>query len=479
MDGQGTCIRRVINEAKVATLTFDRAVNTVRINCSHMHICPASSAPIDLRTAQYLTHLDTDMDVLLPSARLLPDDSPSFPALRSIAVNDTLTNILALLQQSPNVRTLNFTPHVLTHNGTPLIVHGPSSSPLQLPSVETITWSSAPISICTPNVRHLVVLNRIPFHLFHPPTGFIHTFLHTFDCTTSNDVTTDQLVTILELVDDIEVMKISSGHIGQHRSDFYNQLRRRLQRDYFWKSVQTFRHLEVAFLVPNTDQREYALLRAGAIIHNELETEFHASGLLLGVRGPFRSFDVHCADAWNPTNDNNLFEHILTMRVWKSPRDRPHDTDLVVVVNSMSVFEDLIRSGINISIHAYGQRCPYRAAAGYDVIIEVEVGLIHITREPNRPPSKVGLAATNIHTGLYAHSAIMAALPSRQQKGEGVWIDCNLFETQIAGLENIACNYLKAGTEVKRHGTAHPSVVPYQVFPYRDGFLIISQGNNK
>ncbi|KAK7031383.1 CAIB/BAIF family enzyme [Favolaschia claudopus] len=126
-----------------------------------------------------------------------------------------------------------------------------------------------------------------------------------------------------------------------------------------------------------------------------------------------------------------------------------------------------------------GQTGPYRTAAGYDVIVEAEAGLMHITGEPDRPPSKVGVAATDIATGLYAHGAIMAALLSRQQTGKGVWIDCNLFETQIAGLANIASNYLIAGTEASRHGTAHPSVVPYQVFPCRDGFIMIGAGNNK
>ncbi|KAF7365427.1 CAIB/BAIF family enzyme [Mycena venus] len=125
------------------------------------------------------------------------------------------------------------------------------------------------------------------------------------------------------------------------------------------------------------------------------------------------------------------------------------------------------------------QTGPYRTAAGYDVIVEAEAGLMHITGEPDRPPSKVGVAATDIATGLYAHGAIMAALLSRQQTGKGVWIDCNLFETQIAGLANIASNYLIAGAEASRHGTAHPSVVPYQVFPCRDGFLMIGAGNNK
>ncbi|KAJ7288543.1 CoA-transferase family III domain-containing protein [Mycena rebaudengoi] len=134
---------------------------------------------------------------------------------------------------------------------------------------------------------------------------------------------------------------------------------------------------------------------------------------------------------------------------------------------------------IYASITGYGQTGPYRRAAGYDVIIEGEAGLMHITGEPDRPPCKVGVAATDIATGLYAHGAIMAALMSRQQTGRGVWIDCNLFETQIAGLANIASNYLIAGQEASRYGTAHPSVVPYQVFPCKDGFLMIGAGNNR
>jgi len=73
----------------------------------------------------------------------------------------------------------------------------------------------------------------------------------------------------------------------------------------------------------------------------------------------------------------------------------------------------------------------------------------------------------------------MAAIISRQQTGKGVWIDCNLFETQIAGLANIASNYLIAGKEASRHGTQHPSIVPYQVFPCRDGFLMIGAGNDR
>ncbi|TEB39701.1 CAIB/BAIF family enzyme [Coprinellus micaceus] len=131
------------------------------------------------------------------------------------------------------------------------------------------------------------------------------------------------------------------------------------------------------------------------------------------------------------------------------------------------------------SITGYGQTGPFQTAAGYDVVIEGEAGLMHITGEPEGPPCKVGVAATDVATGLYAHGAIMAGLISRQQTGKGVWIDCNLFETQIAGLANIASNYLIAGREASRHGTAHPSIVPYQVFPCRDGFVMIGAGNNK
>ncbi|KAF8798835.1 CAIB/BAIF family enzyme [Phlegmacium glaucopus] len=134
---------------------------------------------------------------------------------------------------------------------------------------------------------------------------------------------------------------------------------------------------------------------------------------------------------------------------------------------------------IYASITGYGQTGPYRTAAGYDVIIEGEAGLMHITGEPDRPPVKVGVAATDIATGLYAHGAVMAALISRQQTNKGVWIDCNLFESQIAGLANIASNYLIAGQEASRHGTAHPSIVPYEVFPCKNGFLMIGAGNNK
>ncbi|KAK4050187.1 hypothetical protein OIO90_005169 [Microbotryomycetes sp. JL221] len=137
---------------------------------------------------------------------------------------------------------------------------------------------------------------------------------------------------------------------------------------------------------------------------------------------------------------------------------------------------------IYASISGYGQQGPYSQNPGYDVIIEAEAGLMHITGEPDGKPVKVGVAITgeSIHltTGLYLKSAVLAALISRSQTGKGVWIDANLFESQIASLANIASNYLIAGQEAKRHGTAHPSIVPYEVLSTKDGFIMIAAGND-
>ncbi|KAK4049854.1 hypothetical protein OIV83_003910 [Microbotryomycetes sp. JL201] len=133
---------------------------------------------------------------------------------------------------------------------------------------------------------------------------------------------------------------------------------------------------------------------------------------------------------------------------------------------------------IYASISGYGQQGPYAQNPGYDVIIEAEAGLMHITGEPDGKPVKVGVAITDLTTGLYLKSAVLAALISRSQTGKGVWIDANLFESQIASLANIASNYLIAGQEAKRHGTAHPSIVPYEVLTTKDGFLMIAAGND-
>ncbi|KAJ1802542.1 hypothetical protein LPJ75_006157, partial [Coemansia sp. RSA 2598] len=130
------------------------------------------------------------------------------------------------------------------------------------------------------------------------------------------------------------------------------------------------------------------------------------------------------------------------------------------------------------SITGYGSTGPYSKRPGYDVIIEAEAGLMHITGEPDGPPVKVGVAVTDIMTGLYTHGAIMAALISRATTGRGQHIDASLIQTQASILANIGSNYLIGGQEASRWGTKHPSIAPYEVFATSDGSICIGAGNN-
>lgn len=100
------------------------------------------------------------------------------------------------------------------------------------------------------------------------------------------------------------------------------------------------------------------------------------------------------------------------------------------------------------------------------------------TGYPDRPGIKCGVAITDLTTGLYVHGAILASLLGRTKTGKGVHIDSSLFDSQIASLANVGSSYLVAGKEGGRHGTAHPSIVPYQVFPTQDSFLMVGAGND-
>ncbi|KAG0373188.1 hypothetical protein BGX24_012032 [Mortierella sp. AD032] len=133
---------------------------------------------------------------------------------------------------------------------------------------------------------------------------------------------------------------------------------------------------------------------------------------------------------------------------------------------------------IYTSITGYGQTGPYRMKPGYDVMIEAEAGLMYITGEENGTPVKVGVAVTDLTTGLYAHGAIMAALLARHKTGRGQHIDCSLLDAQVVTLANIASSYLISGQEARRMGTSHPSIVPYQVLPSRDSHIMIGAGND-
>lgn len=145
-------------------------------------------------------------------------------------------------------------------------------------------------------------------------------------------------------------------------------------------------------------------------------------------------------------------------------------------------YEDLIKIAphlIYCSITGYGSVGPYAKKPGYDVIAASVGGLLHITGSENGPPAKVGVAMTDIATGLYAHGAILAALFQRQKTGYGQKIDVNLLSTQIACLINVGSNYLNAGKEAKRWGTAHESIVPYEAFKTSTGYLTLGTGSDE
>lgn len=137
---------------------------------------------------------------------------------------------------------------------------------------------------------------------------------------------------------------------------------------------------------------------------------------------------------------------------------------------------------IYCSITGFGQDGPYAKRAGYDFLIQGMGGLMSITGrpdgEPGAGPQKVGVALTDIMTGLYATIAILAALAERERSGCGQHIDVALLDVQVACLANQAMNYLSSGEEPKRMGNGHPNVVPYQDFPTRDGHMILTIGND-
>ncbi|MES2688657.1 MAG: CaiB/BaiF CoA-transferase family protein [Pseudomonadota bacterium] len=134
------------------------------------------------------------------------------------------------------------------------------------------------------------------------------------------------------------------------------------------------------------------------------------------------------------------------------------------------------------SITGFGQTGPYAARAGYDFLIQGMGGLMSVTGqpdgEPGAGPQKVGVALTDIMTGLYATIAVQAALAERATSGLGQHIDLALLDVQIACLANQASNYLAGGLVPRRMGNAHPNIVPYQAFPTADGDIILAVGND-
>jgi crotonobetainyl-CoA:carnitine CoA-transferase CaiB-like acyl-CoA transferase len=148
-------------------------------------------------------------------------------------------------------------------------------------------------------------------------------------------------------------------------------------------------------------------------------------------------------------------------------------------------YQDLARVNprlVYCSISGFGQTGPYRGRAGYDFLVQGMGGLMSITGEsdgePGGGPVKVGVAIADILTGMYAATAVLAALAQRERTGLGQQVDLALLDVQVAMLANQAMNHLVTGQPPGRLGNAHPNIVPYQAFRTGQGHLILAVGND-
>jgi len=134
------------------------------------------------------------------------------------------------------------------------------------------------------------------------------------------------------------------------------------------------------------------------------------------------------------------------------------------------------------SITGFGQTGPYRKRAGYDFLVQAMGGLMSITGAPEGAPGggpmKVGVAVADVLTGMYAATAVLAALAHRERSGRGQHVDLALLDVQVAMLANQASSFLATGGPPGRFGNAHPSIVPYQAFATRDGHVVVAVGND-
>jgi crotonobetainyl-CoA:carnitine CoA-transferase CaiB-like acyl-CoA transferase len=137
---------------------------------------------------------------------------------------------------------------------------------------------------------------------------------------------------------------------------------------------------------------------------------------------------------------------------------------------------------VTCSISGFGQDGPYRDRPGYDFLLQAMGGLMSVTGAPDGVPGggpmKVGVALTDLLTGMYASTAILAALAHRDRTGRGQHVDLSLLDVQVASLANQAQSFLVTGRPPPRLGNAHPSIVPYQAFATADGHLVLAVGND-
>ena len=144
-------------------------------------------------------------------------------------------------------------------------------------------------------------------------------------------------------------------------------------------------------------------------------------------------------------------------------------------------YEGLSKSNpaiVYCSISGFGQTGPHAHRPGYDLLAQAYGGMMSLTGDPDGEPMKVGVGIADVMCGMYATTAILAALRHRDTTGEGQHIDLGLVDTQIAWLINSGTNYLMSGAPQSRMGNQHPNIVPYQVFATCTGHLIVAAGND-
>ena len=133
---------------------------------------------------------------------------------------------------------------------------------------------------------------------------------------------------------------------------------------------------------------------------------------------------------------------------------------------------------IYCSVTGFGQNGPYAQRAGYDLMAQGMGGMMDLTGMPDGPPTRVGVAISDIFTGCYSVIGILAALADREKTGKGCYVDTALVDSTVGVLANQALNYLVSNEVPKRIGNSHPNIVPYQEFPVADGHIIIATGTD-
>ncbi len=136
------------------------------------------------------------------------------------------------------------------------------------------------------------------------------------------------------------------------------------------------------------------------------------------------------------------------------------------------------RGIIYCSLTGFGQTGPYAPRPGYDALIQAMGGVMSLTGDITGEPQKVGIPVADIFAGLYGCIGILAALRHREKTGHGQQVDIGMLDTHVAWLANQGMNYLATGENPPRLGNQHPNIVPYQVFPTADGYMVLSIGND-